>query len=227
MDGDATPGVGELYREGRERLTALLEGVDERAWATPVAACPGWDVHDVIAHLVGVQEDVAAGTLAGIPTDEQTAAQVARHRTTTPEGLLGRWAELSPTFEPLVGELRVWPAAIDVGTHEQDVRTALGLPGARDCRLVRTAAPVMAAQVDAGVPIAVDLDGTEVRTRAPEGDGAGEPALRLRTTPFEVFRLRMGRRSRAQVAALDWSGDPEPVLDALFVFGPRPDDLVE
>lgn len=32
----------------------------------------------------------------------------------------------------------------------------------------------------------------------------------------------LGRRSRDQVAALDWSRDPEPVLDHLFVFGPSP-----
>ena len=35
------------------------------------------------------------------------------------------------------------------------------------------------------------------------------------------------RRSRQQVAALDWSGDPTAVLDGLFVFGPRDDALVE
>ena len=50
----------------------------------------------------------------------------------------------------------------------------------------------------------------------------------LRTTAFEVFRLRMGRRSRAQVAALDWAPAPsDEVLDGLFVFGPADAPVIE
>jgi hypothetical protein len=37
----------------------------------------------------------------------------------------------------------------------------------------------------------------------------------------------MGRRSRGQLAALDWSGDPSPVLDHLVVFGPAMADIAE
>jgi hypothetical protein len=37
----------------------------------------------------------------------------------------------------------------------------------------------------------------------------------------------MGRRSRAQLAALDWSGDPSPVLDHLTFFGPSAADIIE
>ena len=223
MQGDTTPDLAQLYRDGRERMTKLLADLDDAGWATPVAACPGWDVKAVVSHLVGIQEDVAAGTLAGIPTEEQTAAQVARHRDTPPADLLARWAELSPDFEALIAQLQVWPAALDVGTHEQDVRTALGRPGARDSTLIRTGAHLLASQLDAGAPIEFDLDGTTVRSQPSEG----EAALRLRTSAFELFRLRLGRRSREQAAALDWSGDPAPVLDALFFFGPRPDPLVE
>lgn len=221
MQGDTTD-LAAHYRGGRERLTELVADLDDAGWATPVAACPGWDVKAVVSHLVGIQEDVAAGTLAGVPTEEQTAAQVARHRGTAPADLLGRWAELSPGFEKLIDQLRVWPAAIDVGTHEQDVRAALGRPGARDCALVVEAAHVLAAQLDAAHPVEFDLDGTTVRSL-----GDGDAALRLRTSAFELFRARLGRRSLAQVTALDWSGDPAPVLDALFVFGPRAEPLVE
>ena len=55
-----------------------------------------------------------------------------------------------------------------------------------------------------------------------------DPAVaRLATTPFELLRIRLGRRSEAQVLALDWTGDPRPVLPGLFVFGPAERDLVE
>ena len=50
----------------------------------------------------------------------------------------------------------------------------------------------------------------------PEGDAA----IVLTTARFEAFRWRLGRRSRRQLAGLDWTGDPSPVLDHLVVFGP-------
>ena len=40
-------------------------------------------------------------------------------------------------------------------------------------------------------------------------------------------RSRTGGRSRGQLAALDWSGDPAPVLDHLVVFGPARADIIE
>jgi hypothetical protein len=49
----------------------------------------------------------------------------------------------------------------------------------------------------------------------------------LRASSFEVFRLRLGRRSREQVLAMDWSEAPGDLIDRLFVFGPAVPDLVE
>ena len=55
----------------------------------------------------------------------------------------------------------------------------------------------------------------------------GAPVLGLTTTWYEAFRWRMGRRSRDQLAALDWSGDPAPVLDHLVIFCPARADVIE
>jgi hypothetical protein len=57
--------------------------------------------------------------------------------------------------------------------------------------------------------------------------GGDQPTLTLSTSEYELFRWRMGRRSRAQLAAMDWSGEPSGVLDQLTVFGPAPGDVVE
>ncbi|MGZ4567789.1 MAG: hypothetical protein ACXVFZ_13440 [Blastococcus sp.] len=73
-------------------------------------------------------------------------------------------------------------------------------------------------------PLVVRTEHTEV-TVGP--DASGEEPVVLRTTTFEAFRWRLGRRSRGQLAALDWSGDPEPYLDHLCVFGPAEVDVVE
>jgi hypothetical protein len=58
------------------------------------------------------------------------------------------------------------------------------------------------------------------------GPDDGE-AIEWRTDDFEVVRARMGRRSRAQLAAMRWSSDPGPLLDELTVFTPATADLVE
>ncbi len=86
---DAGP-VGDRYRSSRLRTEALLRDIDEAAWETPVPACPGWRVRDVLAHLVGVIEDAVAGRISGPPSPEQTAVEVDRHRADDPVELLAQ-----------------------------------------------------------------------------------------------------------------------------------------
>lgn len=219
---DAEDTVGARYSSARTRVTELLDGIGTEAWERPVGACPGWRVRDVLAHLVGIIEDAVAGRLSGPPPPELTAAEVDRHRGDDPAELLATWTAMAPIFEDALTERGLWPAFLDVLSHEHDLRTALGTPGQRDHPDVQLAADLLTQSFSAPVPIEIDLGD---RIRRPAG-GSGTPLV-LRTDAFEILRLRLGRRSRAQVAGLDWSSDPEPVLDHLFVFGPRPDPLVE
>ncbi len=214
--------VGARYRSSRLRIEALLADVDEPGWTTPVAGCPGWRVRDVLAHLVGVIEDAVAGTIDGPPSEAQTAIEVERHRDDDPRELLGQWSQSAPVFEEVVTELAIWPAFFDVLSHEHDIRGALGRPGDRDHADVQLACDLLTEHLV--VPAALEIDLGDRRIH-PEG-AVGEPLV-LRTTAFEVLRLRLGRRSRRQVEHLDWSGDPGGVVDALFVFGPASHDLVE
>lgn len=220
--------VGEHYRRTRVRLCGLLGDLDAAGWATPVPACPDWTVHDILGHLVGVAEDVLDGRLTGPPEDDQTAAQVSRHRGDPPDQLIERWSEIADPLEQLIGEARAWPAAMDAGSHEQDVRGALGRSGARDDALILEGARRLVRFIDVDANLTVDLGlGDEpVRSRARP---APAPEYRLRTTPFEVFRFRLGRRTPGQVASLDWSPSPPPdeLLRQLFIFGPARSPLVE
>jgi uncharacterized protein (TIGR03083 family) len=213
--------VGERYRASRERITEHLSALDADRWDVPVPACPGWDVHAVVAHLVGMVEDAAAGELVGPPEPEQTAREVDRHRHDDPKALLGRWAELAPPFEEVVSAVPIWPAFFDVLSHEHDLYSALGDVGARGAD-VDLAAKLLVRGVQLDRPLHVDT-GDEVLAST---GGTGEPLI-LRTTAFEAFRLRMGRRSRAQALAMDWSEDPTPWVDSLFIFGPAAHDLSE
>ncbi len=223
------PALGEEYRRGRERLSALLAGEPPDAWDRPVRACPGWTVRGVVGHLVGTVEDALAGRISGPPTEDLTALQVARHAEAVGPDLLDRWAELAPPFEEVVTAGAIWPAVLDVVSHEHDVRLALDRPGARTDPVVPAAAVALVEALAAPWNLELDLivgggDDAGGTVRSASVDG---PTYRLRTTAFEVLRLRLGRRSGAEVRALDWDPIPPPDLTPLFVFGPRPTPLRE
>jgi uncharacterized protein (TIGR03083 family) len=216
--------VGWHYREARLRIDSLLRPLADDLWERPTFACPGWRVRDVLAHLVGNTEDAAAGRLNGIPTEELTAAQVSRHRDDHPLDLLDQWAAAGPLIEEAISGPPRWPAAVDVLTHEHDIRSALGDRGARENESVSTVAAMLAVGLDSPVPLSIQLDGHQIDDSPTDDSGA---RLTLRTTAFEFFRLRLGRRSLRQVRELDWSGDPEPVVEDLFIFGPASESIVE
>ena len=138
--------------------------------------------------------------------------------------MLARWAAAAPAFETVIGAREVWPAVINVASHKQDVRGALGRPGARDCAAVRACTPRLLGWLDLPVPVRIRTEDGEYLAGSV---GSDIPELRLNTSRFEAFRWRMGRRSRAQLAAMDWSADPAPVPGHLAVFGPAERDVVE
>jgi uncharacterized protein (TIGR03083 family) len=209
--------LGDEYRRGRERVTALLADEPEERWDRPVRACPGWTVRGVISHLVGTVEDALAGKISGPPTEDITAEQVARHASDPGPALLARWAELAPPFEEVVTAGEIWPAVLDVVSHEHDLRLALDRPGGRDAPIVRAAGATLVEVLAAPWNLVVmGNDGSVVRSAPADG-----PTYRLRATAFEVLRLRLGRRSPGEVRGLAWDPIPPPDLTPLFIFGPR------
>lgn len=212
-----------LYRDTHLRLVELLGELSAEELDAPVPACPGWSVAEVAYHLVAVAEDALAGRLTAPPSDQQTAEQVARFRGRDLDEVVGTWAELAPRFEETIQAFEVWPAVLDVLAHEQDIRGALDRPGARDTEGIRVGSERLLTWLRPPVPMVVRVEDGEYRV----GPAEGEPVVRLDTTRFEAFRFRLGRRSRRQLAALDWTEDPGPVLDHLAVFGPSPEDILE
>jgi Mycothiol maleylpyruvate isomerase N-terminal domain len=216
------PDLGRLYHDTRERLVVLLSQLDEAALATAVPACPAWLVRDVVAHLCAVCQDVLAGRQTRINTDAETAAQVARFRDHGMARILAEWQDVVPQFEQFARARKAWPAVIDIASHEQDIRAAVGRPGARDAEVIWHSSDWLLTRLRPPVALMVSVEDAEYRAGPPDGT-----PLRLATSRFDAFRWRMGRRSRAQLAALDWSGDPAPVLDHLTVFGPSAADIIE
>jgi len=214
------PEIADIYLAAHDRIDALVRTLDADALAAPVPACPGWSVRDVVGHLAASVTWAAEGRMSGPPSDEQTAEQVAEVAGVPLPELLDRWAEGAPGFASVAAELSIWPAAIDVVSHEHDIRHALGRPGARDDDAVRTLADVLVRGWRPSRPVEVVRDDRARRVGPEDGD-----VLTWRTDDFEVLRARLGRRSRAQLAAMDWSEDPGPVLDEVAVFGPTAVDI--
>jgi hypothetical protein len=167
----------------------------------------------VIAHLVAVADDIMAGRLAGPPDDAQTAEQVAGRRHLSMTELLDEWAALAPRAREFVSTNQMWPAFVDVLSHEHDVRGAIGRPAHRDAPELVLGAELLVSVLRPPAALTVRVGARELRV----GPHAGAP-VELHTNPFEAFRFRMGRRSRGQLTAMAWVGDPAPVLDSLSVF---------
>ena len=226
-------GIGSIYAEGRTRLSDLVRSTDPEGRTAPVPGCPQWAVHDVIAHVTGVCADVLAGNIDGVATDPWTAAQVAKRKDTPLSEILEEWSELAPQVEAMAEHFpnRVdeqW--VLDLTTHEQDVRGALGAPGARDAAGVMVGVDFAATM---GLAASIEARGLPaLRLKAGDREfvvGKGEPAGSLEASPFDLFRAMTGRRSENQVRRLQWEGDVDAFVPA-FEFGPftfPTTDLVE
>jgi Mycothiol maleylpyruvate isomerase N-terminal domain len=192
------------------------------AWRAPVPACPGWTVRDVVAHLTAVAEEWGDGTLAGPPTDAGTAAQIARFGGEDNDGVVAVWTTAAERLDQQAETAGVTPPLGDITCHEHDIRAALSTPGARDSQAVWWTSDQLLTKLRTPVPLRVIVEDGQYSSNSGPGN-----EICLRTTRFEALRWRTGRRSRAQLQAMDWSEDPHAVLEHLHLFGPADVDVVE
>ena len=211
-----------IYQRSRERITAMVAELDDAESNTMVPACPGWSVRDVVAHLAAVADDIGAGRLTGAPSDAETAAQIARFDGWRLREIVETWCRAAGHLDRLAENRGSDPPVGDVASHEHDIRAALNMPGARDSDAVMYSSDRLLAHLRTPAPLRVAVEDAEYRSGPDDG-----PELHLRTTRFEALRWRTGRRSRRQLAAMNWSGDPAPVLDHLCMFGPADSDIIE
>src|SRR4051812_48208943 len=101
--------LSELYAETRQRLADFVLSRPD-GWDNPAPATPGWTVHDVIAHLTGVAEDLAGGWVpTGGPTREWTAGHVERGRGVPVPDLVETWEKFLPAVCEVLDSRPVWP----------------------------------------------------------------------------------------------------------------------
>ncbi|WP_345273283.1 maleylpyruvate isomerase family mycothiol-dependent enzyme [Nocardioides nanhaiensis] len=119
-----------VHRE-RRLLYDQLARVPPEAWEEP-SPCPGWSVHDVVAHLVDTARTTRLGFVlglarAGFDFDRQNARGVAAARGVTP-------AETLERLRAVVDRRTTPPAPlatrlVEAFVHGEDVRGPLGLVG--------------------------------------------------------------------------------------------------
>ncbi len=221
------------YRDLRRRIidaTADLD--DDTARSTMVPCTPEWSIHGLLSHLAGVPADILIGNTEAAATvewaDGHVADRVGHSFEDVRVELVEAGAGVDEVLETAAG---FFPPQffLDAWTHEADLMHALGLPGPGDLRLVGATFGFMADNVGSRLAEAglgpVTLAGLD-EERVAGADG-GIPGS-LTTDPFEFLRCVLGRRSAAQLAALDWSGvDPTIAGPCLVAWTPNDVDIIE
>lgn len=205
----------------RDRVIAALTQASSDQLLAFAPLCPEWRVRDIAGHLVGVSQDIAAGNFPG-DLDAWAAAQVARNYDAPLEDLLRQWPTLG--FENVVSK-DVAIALYDQVTHECDIAHALGRPAEVDRATLQLLTEFTLGRFgasDNNLSVTLLLDGDTWQR------GDGEKELRLDADHFSWFRASTGRRSRAQIDAMDWRGEIS-MIDVLFqgLFRPAAFDVVE
>jgi len=178
--------VWAMVHAERAALIADLEGVDETRWDEP-SLCPGWSVHDVVAHLVDTARTTRLGFVVAMARarfdfDRQNADGVARERGASPAQTLERLRAVArrTSTPPAPRDSRL----VEEIVHGEDIRRPLG---------IRRDYPPEA------VTRAIDL---QARTSASMG-GAKELASRVRLIATDTeFSLGDGPDLRGPVVSL-------------------------
>lgn len=210
----------EHYKAQRERITELVQGLSDEQLATIVPGCPQWSVRDLVSHLSALAADVAQGRNEGAGSDAWTARQIVERADQPLDVLLAEWAEHGPQVDAMINDLGLEGYRIfyDAAMHEDDLREALGLPLADS----PTHAEVLGGMAAVAGSRLTGLPPLELRAGDRNWAYGEGPAVAVLTAPDEgeLGRVLAGRRSAEQLQVLDWTGAPEPYLDALSSFRP-------
>lgn len=204
-----------------ERVCELVGGLGDEDAARAVPACPDWTVRDLLSHMIGLDADVVAGDEPDDHNSTWTQKHVDERAGRSIAELLDEWAAVAT---PLRGWMRANTTRPlgDIVVHEQDLRGALGIPGAKDTLGMRALRDRMLgrfAQAVDGLP-AIALVSAEWEWCS-SGE-VGQAEVELRAELFELTRALMSRRSAAQLRSWTTRGDLEPFLPAFSGLGALP-----
>lgn len=194
MSGQLVPidQVAIAYVALRARVIDLLRSTPESSGNIMVPCTPEWTIRQLAAHLVGVPEDVLAGRMEGVTTDAWTHAQVERYGELTLTELAELFESSAPKIDAIIHNFPqpiISQFVMDAVTHEQDMRSALGVPGGRDSKAI-----------EVGVGFFLNL----FETNDPP---LFDALVNTRVSQWDVLRSVTGRRTVEQMNALGLDGE--------------------
>ena len=176
----------------RARVIDLLRSTPESSGNILVPCTPEWTIRQLAAHLVGVPEDVLAGRMEGVTTDAWTHAQVERYGDLTLTELADLFESSAPKIDAIIHNFPqpiISQFVMDAVTHEQDMRSALGVPGGRDSKAIEVGVGFFLNLFEANDPPLFDA------------------LLNTQVSQWDVLRSVTGRRTVEQMNALGLDGE--------------------
>jgi len=202
---------GTAWNASRQRVSELILRTPLPELERVAPLTPEWRVRDIVAHLVGVAQDVSSGNFPQ-DFDAWTSAQVERLRAIDAHTLVRQWQGFP------IGEMLSEPLAIalyDQATHEADICHAVGVPSELDSATLSLLSNFTLSRFGAqanDLHVTLNLDNQIFET------GTGSIDVTLSATAFEWCRASSGRRSANQIRAMAWHGDVD-ILKILFENG--------
>lgn len=220
------PDAADIYRQQRREIRALIDAASaelDDVGATPIPACPGWDVHALTAHLAGAPAALLARSYPGDDAEAWVAGHLAERAGRPAAQNLDEWDRVGADYDRLLSKNEpAWGAlAYDAVVHEHDLREALGTPGNRAGRPVDYALDRTLAKLDgeaSGRRVGVRVETSGVGWII--GDTVNTVASVHADSPWELVRLLGSRRNADQVAAAT-TGDVDVVIALLPWGAPR------
>ena len=211
------------WTEAQARVIALVAGLTPEQAAVTVPSCPAWSVHDLLAHMVGLDADVLIGDEPDDHNAGWTQKQVDARADQDVAAIVAEWRAMTEPLQQWMRDNNTRPLG-DVIIHEQDLRGALSVSGAQDTDGLaalrdRMADGFAAAVTEAGLPAVALVSPTWTFTA-----GDGEPAVTVSAGEFDLTRSLMSRRSASQLRSWTTAGDIEPYLPMFGALGSLPDE---
>ena len=218
----SSPDPVALWRDVVVRVSDLALSLSPEQVAQHVPACPDWTARDLLAHMVGLGADVVDDNEPDDHDEAWTQAQVDARAGRTVAELVAEWQALVPGLSAWMTVHDSRPLN-DAVIHEQDLRGAVGEPGAQDTAALHIVRDRLAERVGGRLgdlaPLALRGPGWQWTS---EGS-ADDAAVVLEAPDVDLARALMGRRTPAELRSYVVRGDVEDYLDAFAHLGPLPD----
>ena len=217
----------EQWSAAQRRVIALVSGRPDDQTERYVPSCPDWTVRDLFSHMVGLGSDVVAGDEPDDHNETWTARQVETRAGRTVAELVAEWEATAAPLRAWMREHGTRPLG-DVTIHEQDLRGALGEPGAQDTPAIAAMRETFVGRVAGRLGSLPPIALVGPSWQWVSAGSVEDAAVLLRAPDFDLARAVMSRRSANQLRAWTERGDVEPYLDAFAVLGGLPErDLSE